>query len=239
MSSSYSVSHTHPNLHQRSAFAKSRFIKSVGSIFILALLVAGLTLPVLAADSEKATTQSQKAKASSSEEYILSLDDIRDVGLSLLQIRHQAIFIYMEATRTQLPTNASCRIVEPSVIPVHHAGSREKYLPCRHDWLVFFIGSMEPVIRMMAHDVKDFQSGTYKLEIPHADKELFNKLWQEWEDGVAQLNKSLDKTYDLLNNDITDNQAIADQAVAIFNTTEKLEDIRLKAHYMVQASLKK
>lgn len=206
------------------------------SILILALLISQLALPGFAAETTSPTTQTTKPP--SSEEYILSLDDIRDVGLYLLQIRHQAIFVYMEATRIQLPLNSSSNIIEPKVIPVPHKSSI-KYLPCRHDWLVFFIGSMEPVIRMMVSDVKQVQDGTYKLKVPKTDQEAVDKFWKEWEDGVAQLNKSLDKTYDLLNNDIGNNQAIADQAVAIFNTTDKLEDIRLKVHHMIQASLKK
>lgn len=170
--------------------------------------------------------------------YVLTLDDLKDVGICLLQIKYQAIFAYLEATRKELQADMPPQLLAPDAVAVVPVSTDDKFLPCRRDWLVFFIGTMEPVIHLMDHDVQECQKGEYQLEIPKADKQQVDILWQEWASGVKDLNAALDRVNDLLNDGATNNKAIADQTVAIYNTEKKLEDIRETVHHLVQDSLK-
>ncbi len=170
--------------------------------------------------------------------YVLTLDDLKDVGICLLQIKYQAVFAYLEATRKELHADMPTQLLAPDAVSVVPVSADDKFLPCRRDWLVFFIGTMEPVIHMMDHDVQECQKGQYQMEIPKADKQQVDILWQEWASGVKDLNAALDRVNDLLNDDASNNKAIADQAVVIYNTEKKLEDIRETVHHLVQDSLR-
>lgn len=173
--------------------------------------------------------------AKESGEYVVTMGDIRDVGLCLKQIQQQAVFIYLEATRKELPINSPGRIVEPKELSVEGINFKEDYLPARREWLVFFIGSMEPLIRLMGNDVKDVQNGVYMLSVPNISKAQFDKRWKEWTATVTDLNLSLDKINDSLGSETGNNEVVAAQAVAVFNDVKKLESLRMLVHHLMQA----
>lgn len=168
-------------------------------------------------------------------EYVVTMGDIRDVGLCLRQIQQQAIFIFLEATRKELPVNSPARIVEPKILTTEGLNFKQDYLPARREWLIFFIGSMEPLIRLMGNDVKDVENGVYAVSVPNISKAQFDKRWKEWSDTVNDLNVALDKINDSLANESGNNEVVANQAVAIYNDAERLEHLRMLVHHLMQS----
>lgn len=197
-----------------------------------ALLLALASLITVGSNSAYADRLSD---AKESGEYVVTMGDLRDVGLCLQQIKQQAVFIYLEATRKELPVNSPGKIYEPKNLAVDGLNFKEGYLPARKEWLVFFIGSMEPLIRLLGNDVNDVQNGVYLLSVPNISKAQFDKRWKEWTTTVADLNSALDKINDSLSSDSGNNEVVAQQAAAIFNDAKKLENLRMLVHHLMQA----
>jgi len=177
-----------------------------------------------------------KLSATLPQEYILTLSEIRDTGLTLQQIREEAIHIYLEAARKPVPLNGDAKLVEPKSIPTPEVVIDKACEPVRRDWLVFYVGTMEPIIHLLTDGVEQVENEETKLVIPNVEKEIADKLWREWSQGIQDLNKDLDNMSELLNSEKIDNKALGDQAVAIFNSCQKLEDVRVRVHKVVQES---
>ncbi|MBX9880131.1 MAG: hypothetical protein K2Y22_16855 [Candidatus Obscuribacterales bacterium] len=200
-----------------------------GSAFAIAALIAIIASSNTSAYADKVTDAKETG------EYVVTMGDIRDVGLCLKQIQQQAVFIFLEATRKELPINSPGRIIEPKTLTTEGLNFKEDYLPARREWLVFFIGSMEPLIRLMGNDVKDVENGLYAVSVPNISKAQFDRRWKEWSDTVTNLNMALDKINDSLANETGNNQLVASQAVAIYNDAQKLEHLRMLVHHLMQA----
>jgi hypothetical protein len=170
------------------------------------------------------------------QEYILTLSELRDAGLALQQIRGEAIHIYLEAARKPVPLNDDAHLVEPKSIPAQDLVVDHTCEPVRRDWLVFFIGTMEPIIQLLSDDVEQVENEETKLVMPNVEKEMADRLWREWAQGIKDLNKDLDNMFALLDSGKIDNKALANQAVAIFNACQKLEDVRVCVHKVIQES---
>jgi hypothetical protein len=206
-------------------------VKTKIQMFTMAALFAttGVMLSSIDAYADKMTDAKETG------EYVVTMGDIRDVGLCLKQIQQQAIFIFLEATRKELPVNSPARIIEPKILTTDGLNFKADYLPARREWLIFFIGSMEPLIRLMGNDVKDVETGVYAVSVPNISKAQFDKRWKEWSDTVNDLNLALDKINDSLANESGNNEVVAKQAVAIYNDAQKLEQLRMLVHHLMQS----
>jgi hypothetical protein len=208
-------------------------------------------VPVLAVQSEDAESSGSessdkhlrnvdrtrvKLKGNTRREYVLTFSELRDIGLTLQQIKEEAVHIYLEAARKDVPLNDDPKLVEPKSIPVAGLYVDSSCEPIRRDWLVFFIGTMEPIIHLLNEGVSQVENEETKLVMPNVEKETANRLWAEWAQGIEDLNKDLDKLNELLNSAKVENKALADQAVAIFNSCQKLEDVRVRVHTVIQES---
>lgn len=163
------------------------------------------------------------------EDYELTLTDLRDTGLALQQIKQQAINIYQEATRTPVPESAEARIEDLDAISHKDLDSEKKdFLPTRPDWLIFYVGTMEPTIHLCLQDVKDTKQGVYKMLVPKGTKDEFHNMFNKWAEGIDGINSHLTQINDLIG-EKDNNVAIARQAVNIFDIAEDLEVTRCKA----------
>jgi len=160
---------------------------------------------------------------------ILTLNLLRDSGLSLQQIKQQAINIYLEATRTDVRPEDKTSLVYPKSISDKGLLKTSSYLPPRADWLYFYVGTMEPVIHLFAADVSDTRAGITRVWVPKVIKAEISPLWQEWAKGIQDLNDHLSVIYQLANEDKPDNIAIGKHAVAMYNIGIDLENTRQKA----------
>src|SRR6185369_8528219 len=118
-------------------------MRKVGlSAFLSLLLCMTFGAPIRAEESKGAIAPQE-----------LTLNDVQDAGICLNLIRQQAINIYVEAARTQVTLQSNGEIPEIKTIPI--STSAKEFLPARQQWLVYYLGFMEPVIRDLAKSVSN------------------------------------------------------------------------------------
>lgn len=163
----------------------------------------------------------------SGEAELLTLNRLRDSGLSLQQIKQQAINIFLEVTRKDVQPTDSAAIVYPKSIS-NKGLVKAHYLPPRMEWLYFYVGTMEPIIHLYADDVNDTKAGATRIVVPKAAQEPLSPLWQQWSSGIQNLNEHVTAIYKLANDEKPDNIAIGRHAVAMYKIATGLERTREK-----------
>jgi hypothetical protein len=172
----------------------------------------------------------------------LTLSDLRDSGLSLNQIRQQAIYIFIEATRKFCNNSSKLEQLVPNTISdkdIETNASKSVYMVPRAQWLVYYVGTVEPIISLFSQDVRDTKSGATKLLVPEDAKDKMLPLWHEWQDGIDGINKELTEINNLIGDGQPENVSLAKHAVAMFKYTENLEHTRQKAFVAIRSSQKR
>ena len=172
----------------------------------------------------------------------LTLSELRDSGLSLNQIRQQAINIYLEATRKHCANNSKFELTVPNAIAdreIEGNAGKNVYMPPRAQWLVFYVGTIEPIISLFTQDVRDTKSGATKLLVPEDARKKLLPLWHEWQDGIDGINKELTGINNLIGDGQPENISLAKHAVAMYKYTQDLERTRRKAFAAIAASEKR
>jgi hypothetical protein len=212
--------------------------------------ISGLNLPVYCADGTAAleakdnqaklhpmaanqTNNEKDDKQHYQEE--LTLDHIRDAGLALHEIKTDVIYIFLESTRRPTLKTKKPDIVIPNTISAKDIGEGSSFNPVRSEWLIYYIGILEPIIRLFQNDVNDTRKGYRKLIIPEGTRRLAEPLWRNWSNDVDQLNKHLTQLNELIEETgKTDNAAIAKEAVAMFDIAQQMEKNRRKGYNLVR-----
>lgn len=182
--------------------------------------------PLMAADSTHYPKPSKRE---------LTLDDIKDCAILLKQIRQQAINIYEEAGREKVRLDASAEVPDVTSIPYQIVG--KDLLPPRREWLIFYLGSMEPVIRDLGEEVGTSPGGLNPV-IPEAYTASFKTFWEQWAADVNKLNKHLDDLVPLFDDAPHNNSKIQQVAVSIYQDVDSLETLRRQIFKGVQEVLK-
>lgn len=163
----------------------------------------------------------------------ISLGDLRDVGLCIMQIKQQSINIYLEVTRKPIETKINPQMPDPMAISITGLDPKAKYLPTRPEWLTFYVGTMEPIIHLFKEDVKDAETGVQKIVVPKKVKDKFEKVFDDYETAVEQLNTHLTTIYNQIG-EPDNNVKIAKEAVKIFEVAEEIEKDRQIAFHLLQ-----
>lgn len=164
------------------------------------------------------------ADSSSDKDKILTLNFLRDTGLSLQQIQQQSINIYLEVTRKDVQPEDKAILAYPKSISDKALLKTACYLPPRSERLYVFVSTMEPIIHIFADDVGDTKAGATKVFVPKVIKRQLSPLWQDWAEGIQKLNEHLTAVYQLANEEKPDNIAIGKHAVAMYNIGNDLEN---------------
>lgn len=165
----------------------------------------------------------------------MGLTDLRDVGLCVMQIKQQAINIYLEATRKPVDITCVATLDDPSHISVHGLATDAKYLEARPEWLTFYIGTMEPIIHLFKEDVKDVETGMEKVIVPKGTKDKFEKLFDDYETAVNSMNEHLSNIYEEIH-ESDNNVKVAKEAIKIFELADTIEKGRQEAFHLLKAS---
>jgi hypothetical protein len=165
----------------------------------------------------------------------ITLGDLRDIGLTIMQIKQQSINIFLEVTRKEVPKAARPDLVNVDKISMIDVKPNASYLPTRPEWLVFYVGAMEPIIRLLGADVGDVRGGAAKILVPKGNKEKFEALYEEHERDVAKLNEHLTKIYDGIG-EKNNNAQLAREAVHMFEIAEDMDKTRIAAFHMIQGA---
>ena len=170
----------------------------------------------------------------------LTLTVLRDTGLSLNQIRQQAINIYSEATRKACSRSTKSDLLYPTSISEKEISKvKGEYLEPRTQWLVYYEGTVEPVISLFVQDVRDTREGATKLLVPEDTKKEMIQLYQDWSADLEGINKELTDISSLIDAGKPENVALAEHAVKMFKLTEDLEKTRQKAFNSIRDSEKR
>ena len=159
---------------------------------------------------------------------LLTLNFLRDTGLSLQQIKQQAINIYLEVTREDVQPEDKFALTYPKSISDKGLFKSSCYLAPRIEWLYFYVGTMEPIIHLFTNDVDNTKSGVAKTLVPKVAKASMSPLWQEWAAGIKSLNGHLTAIYKLADEDTSNNVDIARHAVSMYRIATNLEKTREK-----------
>lgn len=215
-----------------SSKTRAKLVLTVSTISLVSNLSAPLNAIAQTAIAESNGQSLAKVESGSAESVKeLTLGDLRDAGLALERIRQQAINVYVEARRKPVSPKTAPQLADPREIPIKEMGT---HLPPRREWLVFYMGTMEPIIHLLGKDVDDIRNGVHKLVVPEKIKSDFNPHWQEWTSTVEDMNNHLSSLLDLFEEAGTKGDAIAKEAVAIYEDTKKLEHVRRQVYASIQ-----
>lgn len=207
--------------------------RSIATGLAIALLALDCGLPALASDNAPPARSEKSGLALQiKEKDQVTLSNLRDVGLCLEQIKQQAVNIYEEATRKKVPHSESAEIKDPSELQDSLPEPSSAYLPVRPEWVVFYVGTMEPIIHLFKQDVRATHNDG-KFFVPRGTGKRFHMIFKEYETLVAKLNEHLSNLFDE-NGRKDNNSAIAREATRIHRVAEAMEKVRVEAFNLVK-----
>lgn len=183
--------------------------------------------------ADSAEADSRQARLTSSDSPVLTLGDLRDVGLSIMLIQQLAKNIYLEVTRKPVPASASPHIEDLKLIKSGNIEDASKYEPVRSEWIQYYVGTMEPIVHLLQADIDNTKSGAKELLVPKGTKAAFQKLLNQYDGYMKELNDHISEIFED-RGDSKSNVAIAQEAVKLYDVTEKLESIRKKGFNLIK-----
>ncbi len=161
------------------------------------------------------------------------LSDLRDVRLSLGQVKQQAVNLFLEATRIEITPSSPVLVTSPTTINESMLNKKHHvYQSPRKEWLVYYINTLEPIIQLLIDDIYDVD--TNERRVPKKIEQQINPLWKTWSQEVASIRKSLDKVQESIE-DGDSNLKIGREAVAIYQKADVLEKTRYKVYNLFRA----
>jgi hypothetical protein len=190
-----------------------------------------------ASDSTKTQTETSSKNVTGEDSgSTLVIDSIQDVAYTLQRIRQQAINIYVEATRKEVH-RYNLDITSLSAMPDTPLEEQSAYLPLRKAWLVFFIGTMEPLVQILNEHMHSLEERTVESHLPSQSLPEWNGIVSEWKSAIEKLNKQLDGCAALVDDTAPDNVEVARAARAIDSQVSSLENILHKASKFLQEKM--
>ncbi len=184
--------------------------------------------------SSPAEVSEENAKASSD----LPLDNMQDIAYVLQRIRQQAINIYVECTRKPVK-RYDLDIASLSKMPTAPLENPSVYLPLRKAWLVFFVGTMEPLVQILNEHLKHIDERTKQSRLPSQCLPQWCQIVAEWKNSIKELNAELTICADLVNDSEPCNIKVAKSARSINCQVNQLDSILHRASKFLHNNLPK
>lgn len=163
----------------------------------------------------------------------LTLDMVRDVGVSVKQIKDLSIYIFKEATRVPLTVQDPLELTGFDAIFDSDFDSNKTYSPVRPGWIYFYISTLEPAIQLL----KD--SETQKVYIPAKIKDDVSTLSARFCDMIDNALGQIKKLHKCVDDGECDNKTVADCALSIYKTSLNMENLRKDGGALVQEAERK
>lgn len=163
----------------------------------------------------------------------LTLDMVRDVGVSVKQIKELSIYLFKEATRVPLTLQDPLELSGFDSISDDDFDSSKKYSAVRPGWIYFYISSLEPSIQLL----KD--SETQKVYIPAKIKNEVSTLSARFCDLIDSALEQIKKLHKCVDDGDCDNKTVADCALSIYKTSLNMENLRKDGGALVQEAERK
>ncbi|MDP3510624.1 MAG: hypothetical protein Q8T09_21845 [Candidatus Melainabacteria bacterium] len=214
------------------------------SVLSIAVLSSAVILPASATEAKLDSAIAQavapeklevkpetKAETLSDEQmekqFALPLDNLEDIGYTLQRVQQQAIDLYVEATRKRRETKVLSKSL---VIPHEKLQAEGYYQPLRKAWLVFFVGTMEPLVQLLVHDVHDIEEHLSEVKIVRGKQKQFDQVYAQWRQAITAINRHLDVLTEQIQATSPSNIVVANEARAIDLEIGKAMQLRLKAY---------
>jgi len=182
----------------------------------------------LDASTSQATSTPEATEESAKTNSDLTVDNIQDVAYTLQRIRQQAVNVYIECTRKPV-SHYELNIVSLCSVPSTPLESPSAYLPLRKAWLVFFIGTMEPLVQILNEHMKTVAERTKQRHIPDKILPEWQGIVNEFKSTMKQLNQQLDVCAALVNDSEPCNIKVAESARSIDHDVTQLDSILHRA----------
>ncbi len=206
----------------------SRLLRLCPSVIVAsALLLGAANQPAFSAEESEGKLHWENNSE------VVQLTDLRDIGLCLIQIKSQAVNVYLEATREEVPVDAQPKVNVPANLSELKFDKATKYMKPRPDWMFFYIGTLEPILHLFGQDVKVSLTADNKVLIPKGTTEQFKRLFVEYETVVAQMNKHVSQIHELVTQE-DNNIPLAKEAISLKQLAEELEKARVEAFELIR-----
>lgn len=170
-----------------------------------------------------------RAAGEKNEDYdTLTLDMVRDVGVSLKQVRELAIYIFKEATRRKIALTDPPEIKGFDQISEDDLDVNAPYLKPRPGWIFFYVGTLEPIIQLL----KDAESE--RIYIPRKIKDQEVKLAAEFDALLDKTRHEVRKLHKYIDGDPHESVDVARCALAIYDAANAMEVIRRQSYEAVR-----
>jgi hypothetical protein len=157
----------------------------------------------------------------------LPLDNLEDIGYTLQRVQQQAIDLYVEATRKRRESKVISKCL---VIPHEKLQAESHYQPLRKAWLVFFVGTMEPLVQLLVHDVHEVEAHLSEVKVVHGKKKQFEHVYAKWREAITGINRHLDVLAEQINSSDPSNIIVATEAREIDLEITKAMQLRMRAY---------
>lgn len=203
------------------------------TVLLLALLLMLSSYSVAKADDKGSTVRHGVTLSTTNKTNKVTLEDIRDLGICLIQIKQQAENLFIEVTRERVPVDSRPIVAKPEDISSVELGDGSNFLPARPDWLIFYVGTLEPIIHLFREDLRDNPRAPSTLLVPKGTKDSFVNILASYEKDVDALNECLNQIYDSIG-EKDNNIKIARSSIKLFQIAEKMETSRVEAFDLLQ-----
>lgn len=200
------------------------------AVLSVAVLSSAFILPASATEAKLDSAISQAETLSDEQmekQFALPLDNLEDIGYTLQRVQQQAIDLYVEATRKRRETKVLSKSL---VIPHEKLQAESYYQPLRKAWLVFFVGTMEPLVQLLVHDVHDIEEHLSEVKIVRGKQKQFDQVYAQWRHAITAINLHLDVLTEQIQATSPSNIVVANEARAIDLEIGKAMQLRLKAY---------
>jgi hypothetical protein len=179
-------------------------------------------------DSDVAGSKADIASQAEMEKQLaLPLDNLEDIGYTLQRVQQQAIDLYVEATRKRRESKVISKCL---VIPHEKLQAESHYQPLRKAWLVFFVGTMEPLVQLLVHDVHEVEAHLSEVKVVHGKKKQFEHVYAKWREAITGINRHLDVLAEQINSSDPSNIIVATEAREIDLEITKAMQLRMRAY---------
>jgi hypothetical protein len=216
------------------------FIASVAGLFVLNATAF--------ADQPPASTPSKpEADPNSSSQVQLvgrtihaDLNELRDLGLNIRQIKQQALSLYIEATRTDLSPNDGPELNVPSAIPKSTMTNIDysKCLPPRSEWVAYFLNTIEPLTQFIQGRLKTYVSSKVSVLVPKGTSTELKPLRADILTILRKLGSDLDSLHDIFEGDTISNKQLVEVSREIYDDATAYEDLRQRFYEVIRKAEK-
>jgi len=223
---------------RRSQFFPSLLLAfSVGaSIYIWPLTTCGALAQATGSAPVAATTPARQPVEAGVQVVVLSLTDLREVGLDLKHLQHGASHLYDEVTLQPMTLNMMPEMIGPGVIiniPVstQAVGEVMPAKPARVQAAMTEIGS---IVSEMKSSVDQFMAGEKQLSMPGDAQQELNQEVQQWVAGVNTIFGQYNALQQLTQTSPYNQPAIAQSCAVIIQNVKDLEKLRHRMYKVIQ-----